>query len=51
MKLEIRATRNGAHREMEADFSADHPGSTLLDCHMQIHMDMDCGFMALFDRV
>ena len=39
----------GGYQEMEVDFTADHPGRTLLHCHMQLHMDY--GFMALFDYV
>ena len=31
----------------EVEFTADHPGKTLLHCHQQNHMDM--GFMMLFD--
>ena len=31
----------------EVEFTADHPGKTLLHCHQQNHMDL--GFMMLFD--
>jgi hypothetical protein len=37
----------GSYQEMEADFSADNPGLTLLHCPMQ--RPMDHGFMALVD--
>ncbi len=33
----------------EVEFTADHPGKTLLHCHQQNHMDL--GFMMLFDYV
>jgi FtsP/CotA-like multicopper oxidase with cupredoxin domain len=37
------------YQEMEIDFVADNPGSTLFHCHQQLHMDF--GFMALFEYV
>jgi FtsP/CotA-like multicopper oxidase with cupredoxin domain len=36
----------GGFQELEVDFVADNPGSTLFHCHQQVHMDF--GFMALF---
>jgi FtsP/CotA-like multicopper oxidase with cupredoxin domain len=33
-------------QELELDFVADNPGTTLFHCHQQVHMDF--GFMALF---
>ena len=36
-------------QEVEFDFVADNPGSTLFHCHQQLHMDF--GFMALFEYV
>jgi FtsP/CotA-like multicopper oxidase with cupredoxin domain len=33
-------------QELEFDFVADNPGTTLFHCHQQLHMDF--GFMALF---
>jgi FtsP/CotA-like multicopper oxidase with cupredoxin domain len=36
----------GGFQEVEFDFVADNPGSTLFHCHQQLHMDF--GFMALF---
>lgn len=33
-------------QEVEFDFVADNPGTTLFHCHQQLHMDF--GFMALF---
>jgi FtsP/CotA-like multicopper oxidase with cupredoxin domain len=39
----------GGYQEMEFDFIADNPGTTLFHCHQQLHMDF--GFMALFDYV
>jgi FtsP/CotA-like multicopper oxidase with cupredoxin domain len=36
----------GGFQEIEFDFIADNPGSTLFHCHQQLHMDF--GFMALF---
>jgi len=35
----------GGFQELEFDFVADNPGSTLFHCHQQLHMDF--GFMAL----
>jgi FtsP/CotA-like multicopper oxidase with cupredoxin domain len=35
-----------AKSEVEVEFTADNPGSTLFHCHQQNHMDM--GFMMLF---
>ena len=35
----------GGFQEIEFDFIADNPGSTLFHCHQQLHMDF--GFMAL----
>jgi FtsP/CotA-like multicopper oxidase with cupredoxin domain len=37
----------GGYQEVEFDFVADNPGSTLFHCHQQLHMDF--GFMALFN--
>ncbi|WP_426434170.1 multicopper oxidase family protein [Bradyrhizobium genosp. P] len=37
----------GGFQEIEFDFVADNPGTTLFHCHQQLHMDF--GFMALFD--
>lgn len=37
----------GGYQEVEVDFTAEHPGRTLLHCHQQLHMDF--GFMTLFD--
>jgi FtsP/CotA-like multicopper oxidase with cupredoxin domain len=37
----------GGYQELEFDFVADNPGSTLFHCHQQLHMDF--GFMALFE--
>src|SRR5579884_46999 len=37
----------GGFQEVEFDFVADNPGSTLFHCHQQLHMDF--GFMALFE--
>jgi len=39
----------GGFQEVEFDFVADNPGTTLFHCHQQLHMDF--GFMALFDYV
>ena len=39
----------GGYQELEFDFVANNPGSTLFHCHQQLHMDF--GFMALFDYV
>jgi FtsP/CotA-like multicopper oxidase with cupredoxin domain len=39
----------GGFQEIEFDFVADNPGTTLFHCHQQLHMDF--GFMALFDYV
>ena len=39
----------GGFQELEVDFVADNPGSTLFHCHQQLHMDF--GFMALFNYV
>lgn len=36
----------GGFQEIEFDFVADNPGTTLFHCHQQLHMDF--GFMALF---
>ena len=36
----------GGFQELEFDFVADNPGTTLFHCHQQLHMDF--GFMALF---
>jgi FtsP/CotA-like multicopper oxidase with cupredoxin domain len=36
----------GGFQELEVDFIAENPGSTLFHCHQQVHMDF--GFMALF---
>jgi FtsP/CotA-like multicopper oxidase with cupredoxin domain len=38
-----------AHSQMDVEFTANHPGSTLFHCHQQDHMDM--GFMMLFRYV
>lgn len=35
-----------ANKQVDVEFSADHPGATLFHCHQQDHMDM--GFMMLF---
>lgn len=37
----------GGFQELEFEFVADNPGSTLFHCHQQLHMDF--GFMALFN--
>ena len=37
----------GGYQEVEVDFVANNPGLTLFHCHQQL--DMDFGFMALFD--
>jgi FtsP/CotA-like multicopper oxidase with cupredoxin domain len=37
----------GGFQEVEFDFVADNPGSTLFHCHQQLHMDF--GFMAMID--
>ncbi|MDP9001435.1 MAG: multicopper oxidase domain-containing protein [Myxococcota bacterium] len=37
----------GGFQEVEFDFVADNPGTTLFHCHQQLHMDF--GFMALFN--
>jgi FtsP/CotA-like multicopper oxidase with cupredoxin domain len=39
----------GGYQEVEIDFTADDPGTTLFHCHQQLHMDF--GFMTLFDYV
>jgi FtsP/CotA-like multicopper oxidase with cupredoxin domain len=39
----------GGFQEVEVDFVADNPGTTLFHCHQQLHMDF--GFMALFNYV
>ena len=39
----------GGFQELEFEFVADNPGTTLFHCHQQLHMDF--GFMALFDYV
>lgn len=39
----------GGYQEVEVDFVANNPGSTLFHCHQQLHMDF--GFMALLDYV
>jgi FtsP/CotA-like multicopper oxidase with cupredoxin domain len=39
----------GGFQEIEFDFAADSPGSTLFHFHQQLHMDF--GFMTLFDYV
>lgn len=36
-----------ANTRVEVDFTADHPGATLLHCHQQSHMDL--GFMMLLE--
>jgi FtsP/CotA-like multicopper oxidase with cupredoxin domain len=38
-----------AFKTVEADFTADNPGDTLLHCHQQLHMDF--GFMLLLKYV
>jgi len=38
-----------AWRQVEVDFTADHPGATLFHCHHQHHMEM--GFMAMMQYV
>ncbi|MET4803747.1 FtsP/CotA-like multicopper oxidase with cupredoxin domain [Bradyrhizobium sp. LB11.1] len=37
----------GGFQEIEFDFVADNPGTTLFHCYQQLHMDF--GFMALFE--
>ncbi len=37
----------GGFQELEFEFVADNPGTTLFHCHQQLHMDF--GLMALFD--
>jgi FtsP/CotA-like multicopper oxidase with cupredoxin domain len=39
----------GGYQQIDVDFTADNPGSTLFHCHQQLHMDF--GFMTLFDYV
>jgi FtsP/CotA-like multicopper oxidase with cupredoxin domain len=39
----------GGFQEVEVDFVADNPGTTLFHCHQQLHMDF--GFMTLFKYV
>ena len=39
----------GGYQEVEIDFVANNPGTTLFHCHQQLHMDF--GFMTLFDYV
>lgn len=38
----------GGYQTLEADFTADQPGLSLLHCHQQLHMDY--GFMTLLRR-
>jgi FtsP/CotA-like multicopper oxidase with cupredoxin domain len=38
-----------SNRQVDVDFTANHPGDTLLHCHQQDHMDN--GFMMLFRYV
>jgi len=39
----------GGYQEVEIDFVAENPGSTLFHCHQQLHMDF--GFMGLLEYV
>jgi FtsP/CotA-like multicopper oxidase with cupredoxin domain len=36
-----------ARQQLEVDFLADNPGSTLFHCHQQLQMDF--GFMAIVE--